>query len=211
MRAAPRRRGLSRRKNPATIYCLVGPILRNEHVCSRSCSLARITNYRSRPDRLARASADDARRRNRHRRRSHLRQQGARRGWTVAVRSARQVRGDVRLRLRHCGRSEIVGANARRLPGHVLYVARPRLQRHRHERLSCTDQQALHHLHAARRSDGRADRAAPKQRRGDADRHHPAHGCGRTIAHRARSRWHSPRGERFAGSAAGVERPREHR
>src|SRR6516164_7716509 len=98
-----------------------------------------------------------------------------------------------------------------RTPGHVLYVARPRLQRHRHERLSCTDQQALHHLHAARRSDGRADRAAPKQRRGDADRHHPAHGRGGTIAHRARSRWHPPSGEWFAGSAAGVERPREHR
>src|SRR6516162_5894060 len=69
----------------------------------------------------------------------------------------------------------------------------------------------FNHLHAARRPHGRADRAAPKQRRGDADRHHPAHGRGGTIAHRARSRWHPPSGEWFAGSAAGVERPREHR
>src|SRR5262245_46587474 len=71
--------------------------------------------------------------------------------------------------------------------------------------------QALHHLHAARRPDGRAGRTAPKQRHGDADRHHPAHRRGGTSAHRTRSRWHPLGGERFAGSAAGVERPREHR
>src|SRR5262245_24552696 len=80
MRAAGRRLGLSRRKNPATIYSLVRPFLRNEHVCSRSCSLALITDHRSCPDRLARARAGDARRRNGHRRRPYLRQQGARRG-----------------------------------------------------------------------------------------------------------------------------------
>ncbi len=182
-----------------------------DHVCSRPRCLAPITNCRFGADRLARAGAGDTRRRNRHHRRSHLRQPGAGRGWTVAVRSARQVRRDLRLRLRPCRRSEVVDTDGHRLSGHVLYFARPRLQRHRHERLSRADQQALHHLQAARRPDGRSGRGAPNERRSNADRHHPAHGCGRTVAHRARSRWHPPRGEWFAGFAAGVERPRQHR
>src|SRR6266487_1103447 len=83
------------------------------HVCSRPRWLAPITNCRFGADRLARAGAGDARRRNRHHRRSHLCQPGTRRGWTAALRSARQVRGDIRLRLRHCRRSEVVAANGR--------------------------------------------------------------------------------------------------
>jgi hypothetical protein len=35
-------------------------------------------------------------------------------------------------------------AHTRRLPGHVLHVARPRPQHRGHEGLSCEDQQALH-------------------------------------------------------------------
>ena len=51
-----------------------------DHVCSRPRCLAPITNCRFGADRLARAGAGDTRRRNRHHRRSHLRQPGAGRG-----------------------------------------------------------------------------------------------------------------------------------
>ena len=118
----------------------------------RSRFLPFIAQHRcGRADRAARPGVCDPRRRNRHHRRSRLRQQGARRCRTVALRSARQIRGDLRFWLGHCGRSELVDTNARRLPGYVLHVARPRLQRGRDDRLPRAHQQACHHLHAARR------------------------------------------------------------
>src|SRR6516165_6029670 len=55
--------GLSCRKNLATIYRVVGPFLRNEHVCSPPCCFALTTNFRPCADRLARPGDGDTRRR----------------------------------------------------------------------------------------------------------------------------------------------------
>ena len=189
----------------------VGDFLGHDHACLRLRCLARIACDCSGADRLPCVCTSCASCRNRHHRRSRLRQQGARGRWTLAVGSARQVRRDVRLRLGDCGRCEVLGAHARRLPGHVLHVARPRPQYRGYEGLSREDQQALHYVPAARRPDGRAGGRAPKERRGDARRHHPAYRRRGSIAHRARSRRCAPRRQWISGFAAGGERPREHR